>query len=103
MSTYKALYFPYFHFPNDAWIKVAALYWDKMYRIVPWDVPTRRDTASVRALATGSDSFIENVHPEEYWDDKNTVAVAFAKLIENNTNELVKHYGVENRNRWPAN
>lgn len=29
------LYHPHIHFRSDSWIKVAALYWTKMARIVP--------------------------------------------------------------------
>ena len=35
MPTYHGLYFPYIHFQDEAWLKTAALYWDRMYRIVP--------------------------------------------------------------------
>ncbi len=35
MSSRIGLYFPYLQFPSDKWVKVSALYWDKMYRISP--------------------------------------------------------------------
>ena len=51
MSAQIGLFFPYFHFPSDEWVKVAALYWDKMYRIVPYGYGTLRDTKVVKGLA----------------------------------------------------
>ena len=44
------LYYPYFHVRNDRWLKVAALYWPKMVRIVPDGYQTR-DSDAVRALS----------------------------------------------------
>jgi hypothetical protein len=29
------VYYPYIHFRDEAWLKVAALYWPKLTRIVP--------------------------------------------------------------------
>ena len=29
------LYHPFIHFKDDAWLKLSALYWDRMARIVP--------------------------------------------------------------------
>ncbi|MFJ6019061.1 DUF6236 family protein [Nocardiopsis alba] len=43
------LYYPYFHVRDDRWLKVAALYWPRLTRIVPQDYRTR-DSTSVRAL-----------------------------------------------------
>ena len=30
MKNYIGLYYPLIHFKDDAWIKLTALYWDKM-------------------------------------------------------------------------
>src|SRR5581483_277696 len=43
------LYYPFIEFPNIEWLKVAALFWDKMGRIVPHNVPTT-DRDEVRTL-----------------------------------------------------
>ena len=32
-----ALYYPYIHFPDAAWLKTAILFWDRVARIVPED------------------------------------------------------------------
>ncbi|MEH1130312.1 DUF6236 family protein [Micromonospora sp. CPCC 206061] len=36
-----AVYYPYIHFRDSRWLKVAALYWPRMVRIVHPDYPTR--------------------------------------------------------------
>jgi hypothetical protein len=46
------LYYPYFHVRDERWLKVAALYWPKIVRIVPAGYQTR-DSDAVRALAAG--------------------------------------------------
>lgn len=57
------LYFPYIHFRDDSWVKVAALYWPKMVRIVPIGYPTR-DSETVRALSDKLNWTI-NIPPDE--------------------------------------
>lgn len=107
MSTQFGLYFPYFHFQNDEWVKLAALYWDGMYRIVPEGYDTVRDSKLVHQLATNAHSeksvFIKNIHPEYFYDDLHDISVQFMKLIENHGFELSKHYGIENRKKWEIN
>lgn len=49
MQTYQALYYPFIHFKDDRWLKLSALYWDKVARIVPHDYATD-DSATVKAL-----------------------------------------------------
>jgi len=35
MTNYSGLYYPFIHFKDEAWLKLTALYWDQMVRIVP--------------------------------------------------------------------
>ncbi|MGC4890492.1 DUF6236 family protein [Micromonospora sp. DT227] len=44
-----AVYYPYIHFRDVRWLKVAALYWPRMVRVVHPDYPTR-NSALVQAL-----------------------------------------------------
>jgi hypothetical protein len=37
------LYYPYVHFHDKTWLKVAALYWPKIARIVPDGYPVQDD------------------------------------------------------------
>lgn len=106
MSAHIGLYFPYFHFPDDSWVKISALYWDKMYRIVPGHYETRRDTDLVKVLSNKEDassSFVSNLHPEAHHNDLSEIGIQFIKLIENHTDELVKYYGIEKRDMWQVN
>jgi hypothetical protein len=55
------LYYPFINFRDDQWLKIAALYWPKMARIVPADYPTR-DSETTRALI-GELGFVINLDP----------------------------------------
>ena len=43
------LYYPFFHFRNENWVKAAALHWPHMLRFIPHDY-LLRDPAVVRCL-----------------------------------------------------
>jgi Family of unknown function (DUF6236) len=75
------LYYPYFHVRDERWIRVAALYWPKIVRIVP-DQYRTRDSRTVRALA---DDFIIRQPPGKSVD---AVAPRFSELIANHADEL---------------
>ena len=47
---------------SDEWLKLVALYWPKMARMMPSDYPVR-DSETVKALAGGID-FVVNIDPE---------------------------------------
>ena len=79
------LYYPYFHFRHDRWLKVAALYWPKMVRIVPNSYQTR-DSETVRALAG---NFIISIPPGRSVD---SIAPRFTDLIANYNYELRERY-----------
>lgn len=103
MTAHIGLFFPYFHFPNDEWVKLSALYWDKLYRIVPYGYETQRDSDLVKALANDGmtqTSFISSLHPEDFYPEMEAIKWAFIKLIENHTAELGHHYGVDRRHEW---
>ena len=56
-----AVYYPYIHFRDDRWLKVAALYWPRMVRLVGADYPTR-DSELVTILRNELD-FVVNIPP----------------------------------------
>jgi hypothetical protein len=56
------LYYPFINFRDDQWLKIAALYWPKMARIVPAGCPTR-DSETVRALIDEL-GFVINLKPD---------------------------------------
>jgi len=54
-----AVYYPYIHFRDERWLKVAALYWPWMVRIVSPDYPTR-DSRLVAILKDELDLVVEH-------------------------------------------
>ena len=96
MKTHVGLFFPFIHFPNDDWIKVAALYWDNMTRIVPGGFKPHRDTETVKFLA--KEHFVIDEHP--HWEDLEIVTEGFKKIIEKHKKELVILYGIVKQDHW---
>ena len=99
MKMQVGLFFPFIHFPSDNWIKVAALYWDKMARIVPGGYQPARDTETVKVLASEG-HFVIDDHP--HWEDLKVVKDEFKKLIDLHKNDLVNSYGIGNQDDWPV-
>jgi hypothetical protein len=90
MPDYIGLYYPHSTFPNDALVKQAALYWDKLGRIVP---PGYRyhDSDTVQRLQ-GELGLIKDVEPN--MGDIIEVSALFENLLGNFGEQLVKHYDV---------
>ncbi|MGE0887368.1 MAG: DUF6236 family protein [Blastocatellales bacterium] len=93
MSTYQALYYPFIHFKDDNWVKVAALYWDKLGRIVPYDYTTD-DSDTVRALG----SFVETLRPG--WV-RPEFGKSFIDFIVQYGPKLKEKYSLSLRDTWP--
>jgi hypothetical protein len=72
-----AVYYPYIHFRDERWLKVAALYWPRMARIVSPGYPTR-NSHLVDVLA-GELGFVVDVPPDSA---ARALAGTFAKLIQ---------------------
>ena len=52
--SYAALYYPFIHFKDDNWLKLSALYWDRIGRIVPYSYePEDSQTAQNPASRIG--------------------------------------------------
>jgi hypothetical protein len=84
MQSYQALYYPFIHFKDDSWLKLTALYWDKVARIVPHDYATD-DSDTVKALAP----CIDTVRPT--W-----APVDFAQTFV----DFVAQYGPKLQEKW---
>jgi hypothetical protein len=91
------LYYPFIHFKSDSWLKAAALYWDKMGRIVPYGYETRGDSETVRRLADELD-FIQNFNPREWCGP---LCTRFAELLTRHRAALQARYHVAQRDEWP--
>jgi hypothetical protein len=57
------LYYPFIQFRSDAWLKLAALYWDQVGRIVPPGYAVR-DSETVRRLQ-GELDFVADLPPSD--------------------------------------
>jgi Family of unknown function (DUF6236) len=91
--TYSALYYPFIHFKDDNWLKLCALYWDKMGRIVPSGYKTE-DSDTVRALG----DFIEILDPD--WATPECGKI-FVDFIEEYGSRLRERFGIDKLNEWP--
>lgn len=82
-----ALYYPYIHVRDDAWLKAAALYWPKIARIVPDGYPVA-DSEIARKLS-GELDFILGINPGPY---AHSLRAEFSDFIKENRAALQKRY-----------
>lgn len=95
MPTTVSLYYPFIHFRDDAWLKLAALYWDGIGRIVPEGYNTR-DSDTVKRLADELD-FVHNFTPGP---EAEMVGKRFGALLQLHHSALVQRYDVNEREHW---
>ena len=89
-----ALYYPYIHIQNDDWIKVAALYYDGLTRIVP-STYTPRDSEIVKGL-NDECNFIRNYDPG---DEAIIIALDFLDLAKRELSDDSRRKALYNRVR----
>jgi hypothetical protein len=94
MSTNLGLYYPFIHFKSDNWLKLSALYFDKMYRIVPSGYTTQ-DSDTVKDLG----DFVDVLRPE--WA-RPAFGEAFIQFIDHYHPQLFERYGVANSRLWDS-
>lgn len=92
MAANLGLYYPFIHFKDDKWLKLSAIYFDKMFRIVPSGYQTE-DSDTVKELA----GFVDYVRPE--WA-RPQFGETFAEFIAQYQSQLVQRYGVANSDQW---
>jgi Family of unknown function (DUF6236) len=95
MVTYVGLYYPFIHFRNEGWLKLSALYWDGMRRIVPAGAQVH-DSDEVKRLVDAN--FIQNRKPLQAAFE---IAGPFRKLINEHGDALRNQFGVDQRDIWP--
>lgn len=93
---YKGLYYPYIHFRDDAWLKLAALYWDEVGRIVPASLEA--DDSDVVKRLQDELGFIRNIRPDH--DATYRAGETFLKFIREHKGTLSQRYGISTRNAW---
>ena len=91
------LYYPYIQFKDETWLKLTALYWDQMARIVPKGFPLK-DSEGVHLLADSG--FVIQRPPKD--EEKNSVATTFHELIRHHGDDLTKRYSLKQRKSWPV-
>ena len=98
------LYHPFIHFKDDDWLKLSALYWDRMARIVPhsyWSdqhtTALAKDSSVTRALIDNLD-YVVNIRPNEV---TYPVSELFTQLLTAHAAELRKRYDVGKAETWP--
>jgi hypothetical protein len=94
-DSYVGLYYPFIHFRNEGWLKLTALYWDSMRRIVPVGASVQ-DTDEVKRLVDAG--FIQNREP---LGAAFKIANPFRELIAAHGDELRAKFAVADRSRWP--
>ncbi len=99
MPTQVGLYYPFIHFRDDAWIKLSALYWDRMGRIVPEDYELR-DSDTVKELSHEID-FIYDFSPAAH--ETLEVGREFRTFLERHKKALCQRYDLELIGEWSPN
>jgi hypothetical protein len=92
MSANMGLYFPFIHFKDENWLKLSAIYFDKMYRIVPSSYRPE-DSDTVKAL----EGFVDFVRPD--WADPD-FGDSFVQFIDRYHGRLEPIYGIRNVDGW---
>lgn len=92
--SYAALYYPFIHFKDDNWLKLSALYWDRMGRIVPHSYEPE-DSQVVSAL--GGAGFVETLRPD--WV-RPEFGVNFADFVRRRGRALRERYDIRDRLTW---
>jgi hypothetical protein len=85
------LYYPFVQFRSDSWLKLAALYWDRIGRIVPPGY-VLQDSDTVRRLQDEL-GFVTNLAPSGTEMDQ--VSTEFLELLADRGPELASLYGMQ--------
>jgi hypothetical protein len=95
MVSYFGLYYPFIHFKDEGWLKLTALYWDGMKRIVPLGARLH-DSDEVKRLVDAD--FVQNASPTAA---AASIAPAFRELVAAHGDTLRAQLGVAGRAEWP--
>lgn len=91
-----ALYYPWMHFQNDHWLKLALLTWDGIVRVRPPGAPDR-DQDLVRQLRRESDFIVETTPGPRVLD---TVATSFEQVIDTDPDRILNGYRLGYDGAW---
>jgi hypothetical protein len=93
----RCLYYPFIHFRDESWLKLSALYWDDVTRIVP-RAYAPRDSRDVKVFEDAG--VIARLDPSAY---ERSVGELFTLLLARHERKLVARYDVARREQWPTN
>lgn len=85
-----ALYYPWMHFQDDNWLKLALLTWDRIVRMRP-EMVEDRDRDLVRQLRTETDFIVEAAPSPTVL---RTVTETFSEIIDADPHRIVERYGL---------
>ncbi len=89
MSSEIALYYPYIHFRDDSWVKHAALYWDRVGRIMPGEYGRKlHDSDTVKALRDDAGVVQDRQPPHEVVQ---SVSQELLTVVRGDTETLLQH------------
>jgi hypothetical protein len=91
-QTYSALYYPFIHFKDDWWLKLSALFWDRIGRVVPTGYITQ-DSPTV----TGLNSIVTTLAPSLA---DPAFGKPFIEFIHEYAPTLQQKYAVVKRDTW---
>ncbi|MDO3686168.1 DUF6236 family protein [Micromonospora sp. C28ISP2-4] len=83
------LYFPFVHIRDDDWLKMAALYWPSVRRLVPADY-IKHDRATARTLSSAGvlrDEDPARLIPHLSWD--------LARALHDNADRLIEKFSID--------
>ncbi|MEV0715492.1 DUF6236 family protein [Asanoa sp. NPDC050611] len=84
-----ALYYPWMHFQDDDWVKLALLTWDRMVRIRSTAI-SDQDSDVVRRIAAETD-FLTDAQPS--MPAVHRVSTTFLRILSEHSDQLVERYG----------
>lgn len=73
------LYYPFFHVRDDRWLKVSALYWPRVARLVPDWYLTTNDSETARAFSNADPGFLYRLSPGDAVEE---AGARFAQALE---------------------
>ncbi|HEV7375264.1 MAG TPA: DUF6236 family protein [Pyrinomonadaceae bacterium] len=97
------LYYPYLHFRDEAWLKGAVLYWDRVDRILPAfpeDFLNFAPDDSDAVVALKGEGYIGRIVPS---DEAKKVGTSFLELIKQHEEALRAKYDVSKVSEWEIN
>lgn len=94
MTSSIALYYPWIHFRDDDWLKVAMLYWSRVQRIVP-EGYDKQDSRTVSAFADAG--YILDGSPVT---SRRRIAAEFEAAVEQHEVPLRQAYAVDPSTLW---